>query len=149
MKIWKPVMVLIIPFSILLASTHCRSETAIQIDVKTILASQEKGAIDPQLRGLTQELQTVFRYSSYSLLSRAGLSLDGNNRGVISLPENRTMRIVSRGVNDDRVTLELEILKDKRQIFKTVIRLRNRSSITIGGPEYRGGNLLFNISASF
>jgi len=59
------------------------------------------------------------------------------------------MKITPKGVSGNRATLKLEIFKKNRKIFQTVVQLRNKSSITVGGPKYRDGNLLFNIFNSF
>jgi hypothetical protein len=77
------------------------------------------------------------------------LSLSTNKKGTVSLPEGRVMNIFARGVEGNRVVLEIEITRNRSRIFQTVIKLRNNSSITIGGPRHKGGNLLFNIFASF
>lgn len=136
-------------FLTLLFSSPGRAESVVQVQVETILASKKAGPTDSRLKDLARELQSVFRYSSYQLLGRTGLNLTMNRTGQVSLPGQRTMRIIPQGIRGDRVTLQLEILKNNSQIFQTVIRLRNESSITIGGPDYDGGNLLFHIFASF
>ena len=122
---------------------------SIQTSVKTILASQGKPFIDPQLLELVQELQSVFRYSSYELLSQDSLNLKLDRPGRVSLPGGRVLKITPKGIAGNRATLKLEILKRNRQVFNTVIKLRNGSSITVGGPKHRKGYLLFNISISF
>ena len=149
MKSSKTLIFLLVIFFILFSPSFVLSDAPIQLDVKIILASNKTGNIDSSLENLIRELKKVFRYSSYQLLGQNRLSLKSNNKGNVSLPENRVMTIIPKGVNGNRVTLELEILKDKSLIFQTVIKLKNGSSITIGGPEYHGGNLLFNIFASF
>lgn len=122
----------------------------IHLNVKTILASGKKNFIDPRLKNLVSELKSVFRYSSYEFLNQKGLNLSTNKKGVVSLPEGRAMNIYAKGVEGNRVVLEIEITKNNNRIFQTVIKLRKNSSITIGGPRYKeGGNLLFNIFASF
>jgi hypothetical protein len=128
---------------------NTRADQNIRINVKTILASSNKDFVDPGLKSLVSELQSVFRYSSYEFLNEKGLSLSTNKKGVVSLPEGRVMNIFAKGVEGNRVILEIEITKDNSRIFQTIIKLRNNSSITIGGPRYKGGNLLFNIFASF
>lgn len=133
----------------LFAPVFAQAGQNISIDVKTILASGNKTSIDPRLKSLVRELQSVFRYSSYEFLSQKKLNLSSNKKGVASLPEARVMNIISKGIEGDRVILEIEILKNNSKIFQTVIKLRNNSSITIGGPQYKGGNLLFNIFTSF
>jgi len=121
----------------------------INIVVKVVLASQDKEYIDPSLSDLAKELQSVFRYSSYRLLGQDSMSLSLDQTGTASLPGGRSLKITPLETKEDRVTLRLEIIKDGRQIFQTQARLLNRSSITVGGPKYQGGYLLFNIFGSF
>lgn len=136
-------------FPIFLLNSQIKADSIIRIDVKTILASNKGGDIDPRLRDLVRELKSVFRYSSYQLLSRDRANLRMNRSERISLPGGRMMSITFKGLSGRRATLQLEIYKGKSQIFQTIIQLRNQSSVTVGGPEYRGGYLLFNIYNSF
>ena len=144
-----PVVSLLILALLLFTPASARSGPDINITVKTILASGKGNSVDPRLQGFVRELQSVFRYSSYEFLGEKDLRLSSNNKVAVSLPEQRTMNISARGIEGNRVVLEIEILKNNARIFQTVIKLRNNSSVTIGGPEYKGGNLLFNIFASF
>lgn len=121
----------------------------IRLQVKTILASQDGDGIDPKLRGLTRDLQSVFRYSSYRLIGQNSLRLQLNTPGSVSLPGGRNMTITPEGLSGGRATLKLQIFSGRRQSFQTVIRLRNNSSLTVGGPRFQGGYLLFNIYTSF
>ncbi|MDY6839878.1 MAG: hypothetical protein SWH78_18110, partial [Thermodesulfobacteriota bacterium] len=121
----------------------------IAIDVKTVLASQESEYRDPKLSSLIKELQSVFRYSSYRLLSEHDVGLTMKETGTVSLPGNRILRITPKQIVEDRIELKLVILKKKEQVFETLIRLLNHRSLTVGGPKYQDGVLLFNISASF
>lgn len=134
---------------ILTAPDQSWAEPPIHIKVKTILASQETGGIDPNLRNLTKDLQSVFRYSSYKLIRQNSLNLNLNKPGKVSLPGNRNMTITPEGISGGRATLKLEIYSGSRKNFQTIIRLRNKSSITVGGPKFKGGYLLFNIYNSF
>ena len=140
---------LIVLFFILTAPPPCWAGPSIHIKVKTILASQETGGVDPNLRNLTKDLQSVFRYSSYKLIGQNSLNLNLDESGTVSLPGNRKMTITPEGISGGRATLKLEIYNRNRKNFQTVIRLRNRSSLTVGGPKFRGGYLLFNIYSSF
>ena len=125
------------------------SETTIDLSVKTILASQKPGRDDPNLKRFKDEVKDLFRYSSYKLLSRDNLRLNQKNSGTISLPGNRSMKITSKGISGGRVTLQVEMFRNNRQIFQTVVRLLNDSEVTVGGPKHEDGNLLINIFASF
>ena len=143
-------VILFLTLSLLLFNPfQAMAEPNINITVKTISASGKGNSVDPRLKGLVQELQSVFRYSSYEFLGQKDLKLSSNNKGVVTLPEQRIMNISVKGVEGNRVVLDIEIQKNNSRIFQTEIKLSNKRSLTIGGPEYKGGNLLFNIFASF
>ncbi len=121
----------------------------VDIRVLTILASQDSNFIDPSLSSTIRELRAVFRYSSYRLISRNRLRLNLRETGTISLPGSRRLRITPSNIRGNRVELRLGILKGRKQIFRTTVQLRNRGSMTVGGPKLKGGILLLNISSSF
>ena len=150
MKTLKTILLCAFIISILLTQAdEAWSEPTIDLSVKTILASQKPGRNDPSLKRFKDELEDLFRYSSYRLLSRDNLRLKQKNSGIISLPGNRSMKITSKGISGNRVTLHVEMFRNNRQIFQTVVRLLNDSEVTVGGPKHEDGNLLINIFASF
>ena len=149
MKVTKCISLILFVFSILTIPAYGLASSVIQIHIKTILASQTAGGIDPGLRNLVEDLQSVFKYSSYQLLRQDNLNLHLNESGSVSLPGDRMMNITPRDITGGRATIELEISTGNRQIFQTVIRLLNNSSITVGGPKHQDGYLLFNIFNSF
>jgi hypothetical protein len=125
------------------------SGSNIKITVKSILASEKGSSVDPRLKGLVHELQSVIKYSSYEYLGEKDLSISLNNKSVVNLPGQRVMNIFAKGIEGDRVVLEIELLNNNSSIVKTSIELRNNTSFTIGGQGYKEGYLLFNIYASF
>ena len=149
MKKLRSFSVLLILMMILCSSMFIWAASSVKIDVKTILASQEDNFIDSKLKGLTRELQSVFRYSSYRLLGQNRTNLNEAKSGTVSLPGDRKMTIILKGISGNRATLDLAISSGSRQVFQTVIQLLNGKSVTVGGPQHQGGYLLFNISVSF
>jgi hypothetical protein len=144
------VFFLTLTFSLILFfPTSAISGSNINITVKSILASEKGTSVDPRLKGLVKELQSVFRYSSYEYLGEKGVNISLNNKSVVTLPGQRVMNIYAEGVEGDRVVLEIELLNNNNRIAQTSIKLRNNSSFTIGGQGYKEGYLLFNIFASF
>ena len=125
------------------------AEPNTKIVVKSVLASQGSEYMDPRLSSLTEELRSIFRYSSYELLSEDHMDLAMKETGTVSLPGDRVLKITPVKIAGDRVELQLVILKKEKEIFQTVSQLLNHSSIIVGGPKYKDGYLLFNISASF
>lgn len=126
-----------------------QAQSKIDIAVRAVLASQDPVYLDPRLSDLVEELQSVFRYSSYRLLSEKRLDLALKETGMVSLPGDRILKIRPVQMAGNRVELELVIFKKDKEIFQTVTQLLNHSSIIVGGPEYKDGYLLFNISAAF
>ncbi len=149
MKKWRSLLVLLILMAVLCSPAYVRAAPSVKIEVKTILASQENDFIDPKLKGLTGELQSVFKYSSYRLLGQDRVNLNGAKSGTVSLPGDRKMKIILKGISGNRATLDLAISSGNRQVFQSVIQLLNGKSVTVGGPQHQGGYLLFNISVSF
>jgi len=125
------------------------AQRPVHIVVQTVLASQGSQYLDPRLSNLIQELQSVFRYSSYRLLSQNPMDIRMGETDMASLPGDRMLKITPTKVTGNRVELQLIILRKKNQIFQTMIQLLNHGSIIVGGPKYKDGFLLFNISASF
>jgi len=149
MKVSKWFILIFFIFFTLMVPSPSLATSIIQIHIKTILASQMDGGIDSSLRDLVEDLQSVFKYSSYRLLRQDNLNLQLNESGKVSLPGGRIMKITPREITGGRATIELGISIGNRQIFQTVIRLLNNSSITVGGPKHQDGYLLFNIFNSF
>lgn len=125
------------------------AKNRVEISVITILASQDSNFIDPSLSSTVRELRAIFRYSSYRLISRNRVRLNLKKTGQIPLPGGRLLRITPSHISGNRVELRLSILKNGKQIFRTTVQLRNRGSMTVGGPKHKGGILLLNISSSF
>jgi len=137
--------------AILIAGIPPAAATAetVTIDLKAILASNDSNAIDARISDIAAEYQSVFRYSSYQLVSRNNMSLGVGQTRSASLPGSRTMHITLVRVSDNRAHLSLRILKKNRQIFETTAELLNNRSLTVGGPRYQNGYLLFHITSSF
>ncbi|MBF0573605.1 MAG: hypothetical protein HQK69_07585 [Desulfamplus sp.] len=119
-------------------------------NVKVILASSEapldSPKIDSTLKDISNQLQSVFKYNSYQLIDSREMNIAYNTTGTVSLPDERTLEIIPGGMSGDRIKFTIRILKKSSPIFTTQILLKNGSSVTIGGPDYHNGYLLFNIS---
>ena len=149
MRLWTLMTVPLLITLIGVPAASAQPEPKISVVVKTVLASEKSDFVDPRLKGLIRELKSIFRYSSYRLLSQRRMNLRMGQIGTQSLPGKRTLKIKPMRITGNRVKLQLRILKKNRQTFQTVIQLLNRGSITVGGPTHKNGYLLFNIYSSF
>lgn len=124
------------------------AENKVKTEVRVIHASTKSKGVDPGLRRLIPELESVFKYTSYRLIKNQRLRLGFNEEGRVTLPGNRTLVVMPSEMNGKRIRYQINIKKNNRSVFKTQILLRNNRSVTIGGPKYKNGVLLFNISGS-
>ncbi|MCP4022546.1 MAG: hypothetical protein GY729_11955 [Desulfobacteraceae bacterium] len=114
--------------------------------VRVIHASSGPQFIDPGLRDIVPELKSVFRYTSYRLIKQKSMNLNRNQQGKVNLPGNRTLVVTPTKIKGKRIQYSININKAGQRIFNTQVSLKNNSSITIGGPKFKKGYLLFNIS---
>ncbi|MCP4670441.1 MAG: hypothetical protein GY857_03935 [Desulfobacula sp.] len=135
-------------FALCMLTVPAFGKNKVMTDVKVIHASTGQNYLDPGLKSIISELKTVFKYTSYRLLKEKKLNQSFNQKGRVNLPGKRTLVIVPLDTNGNRIRYQINILKNKKSVFQTRILLRNNSSITIGGPKFKNGYLLFNISGS-
>lgn len=124
------------------------AKSKVLTEVKVIHASTEPEHVDPGLNKIISELKSVFKYTSYRLLKDQRLSLGFNERGQVVLPGKRTLVVIPSNMEGKRIRYQINIQKEGQPIFQTQVLLKNNGSITIGGPQFNNGVLLFNISGS-
>jgi hypothetical protein len=119
---------------------------AVRTDVRIIHASQGQNHIDPDLTDLAEELGSIFKYTSYRLIKAKNMHLNQSQKGIVRLPGKRSLVVAPVRIGKEKIKYKIGIFKTGEQIFSTQILLKNRRSITIGGPKFKNGYLLFNIS---
>jgi hypothetical protein len=116
--------------------------------VKVIQASTRSRSVDPALRQIVPELESVFKYTEYTLLQDQTLSLAFQQQGRIRLPAQRTLQLAPTGSQGGRIQYDIQILHKRKSVFQTRVLLKNNRSMTIGGPRSGDGVLLFHITGS-
>ncbi len=154
MEIKKSILVIVSILLMVLPAGSVQSRPiTMKVTVKTVLASHDKTYVDKRIPKLVKKLKSIFGYSSYRLLSYKELKMRLKKQDVVLLPGKRVLKIVPTKIIKEktgyRLELHLAIYKEDKQIFKTVIKLKNKSSVTVGGPKHKGGVLLFNIYSEF
>ncbi len=115
-------------------------------ETKVIYASLDRNFIDPELKNLAEELGSVFRYTSYKLIKTKHMVLNNNQQGIVNIPGERSLIVTPIDISNKKIKYQISIFKSGNQIFTTKILLKNRRSITIGGPKFKNGYLIFNIA---
>ncbi len=140
---------LVIFFAIaLLLPGELLAGASVRTGIRVIHASSDAVHVDPGLRDIGPELESVFRYTSYTLLKQTSMDLVPGNQGRVRLPGGRTLEVEPLDLKGRRIKYRIAIFKQGARVFGTEVLLRNRGSITIGGPRFKNGYLLFNISGT-
>ncbi|MFH1156990.1 MAG: hypothetical protein V1793_24605 [Pseudomonadota bacterium] len=144
--IWAMGLAVIVSGLVCLTPRRGLAGPVVLTDVKVIHASSDPGPADPRLKDLVAELNSVFKYTSYRLVQSSSMSLAMNTTGTVPLPGERTLNVTPASVQNGRIQFRIDIFKGGTKIFGTLALLRDNSSLTIGGPEFEKGFLLFTIS---
>jgi hypothetical protein len=131
------------------AADYLSAQESCRISVDTILAARNDAVVDPKLKRHIGELQSMFNYTSYRLLSSESLNLSVGQSGMVSLPGGRRLKITPQKIHGNRADIALQMMKQTRTVFETQIQLLNRGSLFVGGPTYQNGNLIFKISSAY
>jgi hypothetical protein len=126
-----------------------RAQESCRIRVETILAARQGTFVDPQLEHHIDELQSLFKFTTYRLLGSENLDLTPGRSQTLTLPGDRRLKITLQNIRGNRADIALQMIKKERTVFHTRIQLLNRGSLFIGGPEYRTGNLILKISCAY
>ena len=121
----------------------------ISVRVTAILASQGAAHVDSDLKGMVSELRQIFKYSSYRSLGRHSMNLAIGQTGTASLAGGHLLKITPTRIDGNRSELQLAIFRNNQPVFQTVVQLLNNGSLFVGGPNYQGGYLLFNLYNRF
>ena len=121
------------------------AQTIYTTQIKVIHAATGSSHIDPGIKSLIREIKSVFKYTDYRLIKNKKMALRENQTGTIDLPGNRTLAVTPVNMAGNRITYQIRIKKNQASVFQTQVLLKNHNSITIGGPQYKKGVLLFNI----
>ena len=151
MRFKQPCFLLVTLLTILLIEVPlpAAAKDSCRISVETILASRDGSGVDPQLRQHIGELQSMFNYTAYRLLSSEVLNLREGQSGTVALPGSRQLTITPNKIQGSRADIAMQMMKKRRPVFQTQIQLLNNGSLFVGGPKYQNGNLIFKISGSY
>lgn len=126
-----------------LLSTQAQAEY--QTWVRVIQAGKGPAHVDPGIQSVVKEIAPVFKYTRYKILKEKRMTLSKGQEGHLSLPGKRSLVIVPQGMQKNRIRYNIRIIAKGKPIFKTGVMLKNKNSVTIGGPRMPKGMLLINI----
>jgi len=118
--------------------------SSVSVEIGVVVASNKGASIDPSLSSLRTKLQSMFNYSSYSLLDRMRRTLAVGETGEFVLPGGRSMRVTPVPASGNKVRLAVQIMEGGRNLL---LGLSRGGMVLVGGPPHQSGVLILLISA--
>ena len=144
---------LLVPLTVLLALTlvavaaEAAAPGSVTVEIGVVVASKKGSSVDPSLSTLRTKLQSMFNYSSYSLLDRMKRTLAVGEAGEFALPGGRSMRVTPSAAPENKVRLAVQIMEGGKNLLTTTLGLSRGGMVLVGGPPHQSGVLILLISA--
>jgi len=120
----------------------------VKVNVTVALAVPGGEQIDPRLGSIREDLKNTFAQASYEQLDEMRFDLDLQEEDSRSLPGNSQIAVQYLGATDGKVTLNVKISEQGTQVLNTNFSISKGGTIIVGGPPYKGGNLVLAIKAT-
>jgi hypothetical protein len=112
----------------------------VDIQVTTVRAT-ETGPCDPKLEALRPRLRRLAGYRAYRLVGEQQRSVAWRSTEEFDLGDGRTLLLLPKGMQDQRVMMQVRLLEGRRRLVDTNVRLANGGTMVFGvGRDARGGD---------
>jgi hypothetical protein len=115
--------------------------------VDEVVASDTGLGIDERLLPMGGRLESLFRYTTYRLVSHQVGRTECGRTTEFTLPGGWIVQVEPSAVNDDMIAMELMLFQGARPMMTTDVKLRNHGVLIVGGPHYQQGMLIIPIAA--
>ena len=135
-------------------STLVRSDrpasSSVPAEVLVVLAKEEQGKIDPQLKQLTALRRPPFNsFRSMKILSRPKLTLTPGKDAFVSLPNGRRLKLtLLRVMPDGRYKVRAAINRPNKADYLPLLQVVASAGdpFFVAGQSYQGGTLVVGVT---
>lgn len=133
--------------AILAAVPPAAAQERVVLEIGTVLATNSSDHFDAQLASMREQLERLFRYSSYQLVKQEVSDVSCGKPASFEIPGGRRLRVMPKEARAGRVSLNVVLMKNSHVLMNTDLSLGNRGMIMVGGPRYENGVLIIWIGA--
>jgi hypothetical protein len=119
----------------------------ILLSVDEVIAADTGQGVDERLLPMGGRLESLFRYTTYRLISHQVGRTECGRTVAFTLPGGWIVHVEPNAVNDNMIAMELILFQGARPMMTTDLRLRNHGMLIVGGPHYQQGMLIIPIGA--
>jgi hypothetical protein len=127
----------------------CLAEAVVQVQVTSVRA-YERGPSDAQLIQLRPRLRRLVGYRSFRIVGQERRDCAWGTREAFTIPGGRLLHVVPKGMREQAVLMQVQLMDGRRALVDTDVRLQNRGVMLFGvdkdaPPE--GGALIIMLRA--
>ena len=135
--------------SSLARSDRAEAASSVPAEVLVVLAKEEPGKIDPQLKKLTALRRPPFNsFRSMEILSRPKLTLTPGKDALVSLPNGRRVKLtLLRIMPDGRYKVRAAINRPNKSDYLPLLQVVASAGdpFFVAGQTYQGGTLVVGV----
>ncbi len=113
-----------------------------------ILASNESGPTDGQLKRYEGKLRRLFKFKQYRHFGQGGASIEIPGKASFSLGNGYRMQIDASPAQKDKIRAGVRWVKGKRNLINTVLVMQKGAPTILGGPSHDSANLIVILEAN-
>lgn len=144
---WPGVPTIAAALALAAGAVEAAAEERVHVQVGTVFASNTGDQVDTRLESMHGQLQRVFRYTSYRLVSKDARDVSWGDPVDVALPGGRFLRVMPKSAGRDRVSLDVMLRKRSRVLMDTEFTVRPNGTVMVGGPRHEDGVLIIWIGA--
>ena len=111
----------------------------LQVQITTVRASAH-GPSDAQLIQFRPRLRRLVGYRSYRVIQDERRRCPWGSREAFTIPGGRLLRVVAKGMRDEAVMMQLQLVQGARALVDTDVRLQNRGVMLFGVNQDEGAD---------
>ena len=113
---------------------------ALDVEITSVRA-MEHGPSDAELVALRPRLRRLVGYRSFQIVGREQRHCTWQSGEAFAIPGGRLLRVVPKGMRDQAVVMQVELLDGQRALLDTDVRLQNRGVMLFGvGQDSRAAD---------
>jgi hypothetical protein len=118
----------------------------VQTRVRVIQASNAGSSIDSSLRDVTDQLGSLFNFSSYRLLKDETVALSPDQPVSVPVHPGRSLELTLIRQHRHTAEVRVRIKREGTDILDTQVRLSPGRTVSIGGPKHGEGTIIIALS---
>ena len=133
-----------------LSASDRASTASVPAEVLVVLAKEEQGKVDPELKKLTALQRPPFNsFRSMTILSKPKLTLKPGKDEIVSLPNGRRLKLtLLRAMPDGRYKVRAAINRPNKSDYLPLLQVVASAGdpFFVAGQSYQGGTLVVGVT---